>query len=70
MIGKLNENSLHEEGKYLSKCFGCVSNALEKTRVTCSVLRFHRFSIAHMTRLQKGQQYFQVEETTPKNRVF
>jgi len=23
-----------------------------------------------MTRLQKGQQYFQVEEITPKNRVF
>ncbi|OQX64528.1 MAG: hypothetical protein B5M51_03500 [Anaerolinea sp. 4484_236] len=27
-------------------------------------------TIPNMTRLQKGQQYFQVEEITPKNRVF
>ena len=27
-------------------------------------------SVTFMTPLQKGQQYFQVEEITPKNRVF
>ena len=32
--------------------------------------RFRSFDLLIMTRLQKGQQYFQVEEITPKNRVF